>query len=197
MNVRSLSTAVFAGVVAGVLLTGCAGYAPATPRYQAAIPPGSTLVLEQALDVAPGRRKVYLQDGRVVQPGIVSGATRFRPLCWFTVEAADPATSEIRPDRFETGEVRRRVRAGLAPGAVITVAGASLDGLRLADGDDRGGGGPDYLTHELEIPLSSERQPRVQRLSCRVDYRADLPREMGLYAVEQALAGVARVEPPE
>ena len=182
-------TRTLAAIVTAVGLAACTGYAPSEPRYQTAIPAGSTLLLERELAVQPGRTRVYLQDGRVLEPALVPGASRFRPRCWLRVgPTPDSSAYTIRPDRFPTGEMRRQVHAGRNPAGQWTVASRSLAGIRLAEGK---GGGPGFLTHELTIPLNADDQPEVRELGCRVDYRVGGTREIGRHTIEQALGEVA------
>ncbi len=177
---------------AGLVLAGCTGYGPReAPRYQAAVPAGSVLELERELDVGPGSGRVYLQDGRVFSHAGASRTARFRPRCYFSVDQRGGGPRSIAPDRFRTGKMSRRVHARAEPASAVRVAATSMAGLRLADSER---GGPGFLTYELTIPLSSPDQPAVRRLTCQVDYRVGLSREIGVHDAREALGEVARLE---
>lgn len=184
-------------ILASALVAGCAGPSPLGPRDQDAVPAGSTLVLERALEVPGGSARVFLQDGRVVRDGLVSGMNRFRPRCSFGLERVDnePLMNTIEPDRFETGTAYNRayVRNHFEGG--VQVASAA-DGIQLAS-SERGGPGPGHLTHVVEIPLSSAQQPQVADLTCRQDLPPNWRGELGLQAIREATGDIVTIEPAE
>lgn len=192
---RFASSAVGAAATC-LLLAGCAMHPVEEPRFQTQIPEGSAIVLERSLEIAPGEQRVYMQDGRVLRPRTVQLGSRFRPRCWFRVTGSRDAGSPTRIEAgsFRTGEMRTRAHAYYGDTPDVKVASRSLAGLKLADA---AGGGVGFLTHIVEIPLSSSEQPHVQRLACEVDRRTGVHRTLGVHAIQQASGEILRVEMAE
>ena len=198
MNNRFNRTAALVAA-ATVVLAGCAtsGSGPFGERYQTPIPEGSTLVLEQALDVPSGAARVFMQDGRIVPRSLLSGTDRFQPVCSFGLErrGGEPLARTIEPDRFRTGPARNRAYVEAWPEQGVQVAGVSFGvGVGINVGGRRDGGGVGYLTYAVEIPLSSPDQPQVDDFTCEVDRPGNWRGKLGLEAIEQAAGGMVRVE---
>jgi len=191
--------AVHAGtaILAGALLAGCAGPSPLSPRDQAAVPAGSTLVLERALRVPGGSARVFVQDGRVMHGSLGSGMNRFRPRCSFRLERVgnEPLMNIIEPGRFETGTAYNRAHVRNRIGQGMQVASAA-DGMQLAS-RERGGPNPGHLTHVIEIPLSSQRQPQVAEFTCEQDLPPNWRGELGLHAIHEATGDIVTIEPAD
>jgi len=193
MHARIRSTAALA--VATVLAAGCAGTGPGPlgERYQTPIPEGSTLVLNETLELARGEARVFLQNGKVTQEGFFSGTNRFQPRCSFGLDRGGDArlVSKIEPDRFTTGPARTRAYVRGWPEEGVRVA--SLDGVQLAS---EGFGGPDpgYFTYEIEIPLSSSRQTQVDDFTCKVDKPRKWRGKLGLEAIREAAGDFVTVD---
>ena len=88
------------GVSALLLLAGCDYIAETSRTYhlQHDIPDGSVLVVEQPLQVAPGRRDIYIQYGRV-QP--FGGIDRFYPHCEIVLRHLSDDARVLSPGRYE------------------------------------------------------------------------------------------------
>ena len=194
MTARPARIVVLAAAV--LALAGCAtGPDPGAPRYQTRIPEGSVLVLERALELPPGRARVYLQGGRVA--GSASGIDRFEPSCSFGLERVgdEPLVETIEPDRFRTGAARNRDYADSSTTVGIGLARSTVSfafgiGFRFGVGGMGDGSG----SERLEIPLSSPRQPQVDDLTCTVDRPHRRGGRLGLEAIQQAAGDLVRVE---
>jgi len=175
--------ALLIGVIAGV--AGCAGDSVYGHRYETPIPEGSTVVLEQPLELASGSARAFMQSGEVIRPGLLSGVDRFRPVCSFGLEKVDdePLIRKIEPDRFETGEQYNTTHVRAWP----------AEGLQVAN---MGGAGPypGFLTYEVQIPLASPRQPQVDDLTCEVDRPPNWNGELGLETIAEAVGDIVRIE---
>lgn len=199
MHAPTRSTAALAA--ATVLVAGCAGTGPGPlgERYQTPIPEGSTLVLEQDLQVPSGEARVFMQNGRVMRDAVLGGMDRFKPRCSFGLErrGSERLVSTIEADRFTTGPARTRAYVRNWPDEGVQVAGRSLSfGFGLAMNDS---GGPDigYLTYVLEIPVSSPDQPQVDDFTCKVDKPKNWRGKLGLEAIREAAGDLVTVERAE
>lgn len=196
MHARIRSAAALAA--ATVLVAGCAGTGPGPlgERYQTPIPQGSTLVLEQDLQVPSGDARVFMQGGRVMRDAVLGGMDRFKPRCSFGLERQDGErlASTIEAARFTTGPARTRAYVRHWPEAGVQVAGASLSfGIGLAT-NDSGGADIGYLTYVLEIPVSAPGQPQVDDFTCKVDKPKNWRGKLGLEAIRQAAGDLVTVE---
>jgi hypothetical protein len=144
------------------------------------IPAGSTVVLRQALDVAPGRAAAYLQNGR--QIGKYEG-DRYVPSCRFRIKGDKDKPRVIKPDTFRVTGVRRGYEiVGLPPGRQVA-------GFMRASDD------PSYEIYSVNLELGSADQPAVWRLSCEKFYAWGeiFPTDISLGQVKQALGGVVQI----
>jgi hypothetical protein len=137
-------------------LAGCA-FSERTPSPYA-IPGGSRLHLNQALEIAPNTAHINVQFGR---PG---GVDLLEPFCSLLVSTLSTRPQLIRPGVFRIESVTQRMEPGdtvlSAKGERLRLASLNLAGVRLADADYTS---IDYVTN---IKLSSARQPQVRRMVC-------------------------------
>lgn len=144
------------------------------------IPPGSTVVLRQALDVPAGRAAAYLQNGQ--QIGKYEG-NRYLPACRFRIKGDKNEPRVIQPDSFKVTRVRPGYEiVGLPPG--LQVAGL------IWAGDD-----PSYEIYSVNLELESADQPAVWRLSCEKFYAFGeiFPTDISLGQVKQALGEIVEI----
>jgi hypothetical protein len=148
---------------------------------------GSRLQLLQPLDIPPGRTRLFIQHGKVLQG---NSADQYDTQCNFEVEDLSKQVQRIEPDSF----LIERVQALTEP-VVLTrpVMVAALGGVAsLAGvGDD----GASDIFQGYNFWLSSARQPQVMRLTCVGAY--DTPsdaRAPTLQEIRKTLAGIARIE---
>jgi hypothetical protein len=144
------------------------------------IPPGSTVVLRQALDVPAGKAAAYLQNGR--QIGKYEG-DRYLPACRFRITGGKNKPRVIEPDTFRVTRVRPGYEiVGLPPSWQVT-------GL-MRVGDD-----PSYEIYSVNLELKSADQPAVWRLSCEKFYAFGeiFPTDISLGQVKQAVGGVVQI----
>lgn len=182
--------------VAATLLAGCAGSGPGPfgERYQTEIPVGSTLVLNQPLELAAREARVFMQGGRVARDAVIGGLDRLRPRCSFGLEREgnERLISTLEPGRFTTGPSHTRAYVRNWPAEGVRVAGTSLSfGLAM---NSTGGPDPGYLTYVIEIPLSSPDQPQVDDFTCKVDRPGSWRGKLGLEAVREAAGDLVTVE---
>jgi hypothetical protein len=128
------------------LLAGCASTATSPHSFP---PPDSLIKLQQEVSVS-GKKKLYIQDGRVRER---AGVVVVEPYCHFTIDrvAADgdgDGNINLKPDTFEVTKAYR-VR-DLASSENIQYAGRA--------GSDR--------TLSTVIELIGGSQPEVTRLTC-------------------------------
>jgi hypothetical protein len=126
------------------LLAGCASTATSPHSFP---PPGSLVKLQQEVSVS-GKKKLYIQDGRVRER---AGVVVVEPYCHFTIDrvAADgDGNINLKPDTFEVTKAYR-IR-DLASSENIQYAGRA--------GSDR--------TLSTVIELTGGSQPEVTRLTC-------------------------------
>lgn len=193
------SQTIAAILAAATVLAGCTstGPGPLGPRYQTPIPEGSTLVLNEALNLDRGDARVYMQNGRVMSESVLGGMDRLKPRCSFGLEKQgdEALISTIEPDRFTTGPTRNRAYADNWPREGVQVASLSaVVGVGMnASAEDRGGSLAE-LTYVLEIPVSSSSQPQVDDFTCTVDRPAHWAGKLGLEAVREAAGNLVTVE---
>lgn len=149
---------------------------------------GSELVLKQALNVAPGKARVFVQDGGPAVGGRIlnGGFDQYRPHCGFEIERVDHGGFTIQPDTFRI----TRVQASLQP--VVMRAPVQVAGLWLANGMD--GNGSSAYHEGYHFWLASERQPEVRRMSCYGVYAE--PHDLKpptLQEIREALGGIAEI----
>jgi hypothetical protein len=121
------------------------------------IPVGSTVILNQPLDVPRYHARVFIQDGRVVSK---TGMNIYYPHCNFETSSVSDGTARIEPDRFLVTGIRLdEVEVVRRPGPVLMASLVLVDG-----GED--GGGPPPTSRLVHYRLHSERQPDVMRLTC-------------------------------
>lgn len=177
---------------ASLLAGGCAstGGGPYGEREETQVPAGSTLVLNERLEMPGTAARVYLQQGRVIR---FQDRDRFNPWCSFGLRRDDGGSlpAAIEPGEFRTGPAHNRVHARNAPSGGIRVASRSLSiGLASFSGP---GPGPGHLTWKIEIPLAADGQPHVDDLTCAVDRPPHWRGELGLESIRRALGGVATI----
>lgn len=122
------------------------------------IPVGSTVILNQPLDIPRYHARVFIQDGRVVSKARVN---LYYPHCNFEVATVSDGSARIEPDRFLVTGIRLdEVQVVRRTGPLQT---ASL--VVLVDGGEDGGG-PPPTSRLVHYRLHAERQPDVMRLTC-------------------------------
>jgi hypothetical protein len=121
------------------------------------IPVGSSITLNQTLNIPSGHARVFMQDGQVIPKGAVN---QYYPHCNFEVSTLSDGTGRIEPDTFlVTGQRQDEVQVVRQPTPVMV---ASL-GLMLAGEDD---GSPPPISRLVHYRLHSERHPDMRGLTC-------------------------------
>lgn len=180
----------FSGVL---VLAGCQGEVRQVAYSPAAVHAlkGTELVLHQALQVAPGKARVFIQEGAVPQarnPYLRGPVDQYRPHCAFEIESVDHAGVTIHPDSFRIRAVQESIQK------VVSRSPLHVAGLQLAIGLDSVGSGSYHQGYHLW--LDSERQPDVRRLSCYGVYAVPFDlRPPTLAEIRETLGGVAEIGP--
>jgi hypothetical protein len=143
---------------------------------------GAQLQVRQALPVAAGKARVFVQDG------VVSGGfDNYRTHCAFEIDNIDHDGATIEPDIFQVV----RVQHTLVP--VVQARPLMIAGPWRAAGIDGFGGSSSY--HEgYHFWIYSERQPQVMRMSCYGVYAQPYELEPPTLAdIRNALGGLAEI----
>lgn len=184
-----------------LLVAGCAStpYQQSSYMRDESVPPqGSTLVLQQPLELPSDKARVFLQHGRIIR---FQDRDRFEPVCSFGLrrEGDEPLIRTIEPDRFTIGPARSRANARAEPMPRILLASRrTIPGLlHLSTGMPDRGGGLGYLSFSIEIPLQSDIQPQVDNLICTIDRPAYWRGRVGVGAIRDALGDIAAIRPAE
>ncbi|OOG24213.1 hypothetical protein B1C78_09235 [Thioalkalivibrio denitrificans] len=174
-----------AGVALIVLaLTACA---PVTVKDEQSpysrIATGSTITLQQPIDIPRHAARVFIQDGRVVSK---TRMNIYYPHCNFEVRTLSDGTARIEPDAFLVTGFRLGYVTVVRRAAPLQVASTFL---MLADEDD---GGPPPISRFVHYQLGSERQPDVMRLTCHGGFADEWEaRYPSVAEIRQVLDGIA------
>ena len=147
-------------VIATLFLAACQTTPTGAPDSQFfGLGPGSTVVLNQSLDVPAKKSVAYVVEGRSVRK-----TRMYYPYCYFEMlrprsEFTQPTT--IEADTFSVKSVSRR--KDIASSGQIMFASVDV-GINLAGSFVGGGTNQHYLNTYIE--LESERQPQVKNLIC-------------------------------
>jgi hypothetical protein len=150
------------------------------PYYQ--VPVGSTLVLNEPLEIPSGEAGVYVQGGEVKSYWSVN---KYEGHCKFEMWNIVERRRVVKPDRFavqKVGRDREYVQA--------------RPGLRYAS-EDGSGGGPFVEIGKTLLYLHSPTQPNVYRMTCqRWDDFTD-PVPMSIRDIRKALGKRFSLELPQ
>jgi hypothetical protein len=114
------------------------------------VPVDSKLVLHRSIDVAPGQRAAYLQQGKLLPWYHVN---QYAPYCALALQASRDVAQSVSPDEFVIRNVSQRFLFTLA--------------ARLAHASrDRDGDGMTYEVVATVMDLHSGRQAEVRALTC-------------------------------
>ena len=134
-----------------LMMTACAT-PPAGPTFAFTVPAGSTLVLQQPVEVPAYRGRAYIQGGKVIR---FSKQDQYKPYCRLELRNVPETTFWVEPQTLEIYRVYREVEEV----SVDRVRLASLTTMLVSDG-----GGSSVMT--TVFSLRSARQPNIQRLVC-------------------------------
>lgn len=177
-------------LLAALILAACQPLVKRDENYPYYHPPaGTTVVVQQSIDVPPGRTRAFFQNG---DPVTYAERNRFHPSCEFEILTLDQTVRTIRPGEFRVKRVIIK-RDQVADSGKRMVAGIGI-GIGLGTGD-----GPGDIMEVVEMRLQSADQPDVYRLVCRggEDNPADA-RPPSIREMRTALGDYATLElPPE
>jgi len=151
---------VVAALSVALLLAACGPLSIRNEATRSYVPlRNASLELHRDIVVAPGRARVFFQDGEVL-PGI----NEYRPHCELTVRKLADRPQTIQADRFTVERVSADIVHVVSSGAVVVAVNAEF---RLAGGGGDGGGdGEGRLMKAYILYLHSDRQPEVLSLVC-------------------------------
>lgn len=174
-------------MVAALLLGGCDTLARQSAEYrqQHAIPAGSALVIEQAVPVAPGRRDVYIQYGRVQRSGIVD---RYALYCELVLRYLYDQARSVAPGRYLITSAEPYIdRHGVSHGTVWYAA----IGFGIGIGGDPA---PSPQLYALRLRLQGPPGSDVKELICGELYDPYEARYPTIDEIRAALGRVARLD---
>jgi hypothetical protein len=146
------------------------------------VPVGSKLVLHRTLQIAPGQRSAYLQQGKLLAWYDVN---QYAPYCALGVQAFRDVSQSVGPDVFVVGDVAQR--------SLFTLASRALP-FRHVSMERESGDGMTYEVVATVMDLRSTQQPEVRTLVCA---SWGLPQASSYVTVEKirrALGGYATLE---
>ena len=175
-------------VIVALLLAACGPLLIRNEATRGYVPlRNASLELHRDVVVAPGRARVFFQDG-VVQPGI----NEYRPHCELTTRKLADRPLTIQADRFTVERVSADIVHVVTSGAVVMAVNAEF---RLTGGGGGGGDGEGRLMKTYTLYLHSDRQPEVLSLVCGGAF--DLPAlatRPSLQDIQTALGDYATLE---
>jgi len=132
-------------------LTGCSYQAPKDIGSSFYSPPvGSTLTLNQSIEIPANNTQVRIQDGKIIKSYWSLDA--YYPNCNFELRDIAPVERTVKPDTFNISRVIRDTENVMLNRPTV-VAGS-------------GDGGPPTVDYMTIMELYSANQPDVVRISC-------------------------------
>ena len=142
---------------------------------------GASLVLNNDLNIAAGKARIFLQNGETS-----GGFDRYQPHCGFEIDSVRHQGAVINAGTFTITKVQLSIQR------VVSVEPVRVASLWLANGV--AGGGSQSYYKGFHLWLASADQPQVRRVSCYGVYAQ--PYELYPPTVEeirQALGSIAEI----
>lgn len=168
-----------------------------TPRFNDPLsqyydfPQGGRFVLNQRLEIPPGRASVRIQYGTIVPFGSVQEQD---PHCVFEIDSVRETPQYIEPDSFGIAHVSQT----MTPLGMATNSGFSLiHPAFAADFQTYDSSRPTQMFYRTTFKLHSRHQPGVRSMLCQSDQYAagvTIPRFLTVAEIRQALGGVFTLE---
>lgn len=175
-----------------VALAGCnttARYAGDENSPYYVVPPGSHVVLNQALTVPPGEAGVFIQNGQATPRGQVR---YYDPYCRFELKTVRSAPRSVAPDDMI---VRRSAQQILR--TYTRIPGPQYASLLLASEPGDRDDASTLQTFATLMHLDSQKQPEVDRLTCaRVWYRGEGDYYPTIAEIRSTLGNIATLRLP-
>lgn len=152
-------------------------------------PPGTRLILQQALVIPAGYASTYLQYGQALR---YAGINTYHPHCRFEVREVGEVPQTVAADEFRVTRASHEYRSTVRAGERIRLAAASA---RVTMGG-QDGGGPSPVAHVTLLKLKSVRQPNVLSLACGHWTYTPNDRFLNQSEIRQALGNLVRLELP-
>ena len=143
-----------------------------SPYFQ--VPEGSRLILDQPFSIPPGKARVFIQNGQVIN---TKDLDQYQHHCEFEINTLKDESQIIQPDEFYIYKTDHVIRWSQIP-----VMYASLGMLFQSDSP--------LVAYTNEYYLRSQKQPDVRALSClHWDDQADAY-HLSVDEVQQVLEGL-------
>lgn len=198
MSIHGIARRRLPGLILGVMLftggcasTGSGGYGS---NEESGLAAGSTVVLNERLDLRGHANRVYLQHGRVIR---FQDRDRFDPWCSFGLrrQGDEPLPPAIEPDRFRTGPAHNSAHARALPPEGVRVASRDLRFILATFSGP--GPSPGHVTHVVKVPLTADGQPQVRDLTCAVDRDTSWRGTVGVESMRAAVGDIVTIIPAE
>lgn len=176
---------------ATLALTACSNIIvtdPTSPLYVPSV--GSKVTVLQRLDVPPGTRRVFLQDGKVIRK---KDLDEYRVNCNFDIKTLDKTTRHVEPGSYSVTRVQRSNQS------IVQTRPVMLASLSMTVGFGGGGGdGPPMMFEQVRMHLQSEPPSDIRWLDCRGAIADPVNMELpGLAQIRATLGEYAHIDVPE
>lgn len=152
-----------------------------SPYYQ--IPPGSKLLLKQAVTIPPNDGRVYIQYGKVVSP---KEKDDYHAHCWFLSWKVLDRAQPIKPDTFTiTYSQQLEEVVSRQPDHLY-----AMNGMLGMDYD----GGPMALVYSTEMHIHSDRQPDIRRFICSHWEDPNDAQHLTVAEMQKAMGHIAQIQ---
>jgi len=146
-------------------------YPITSPHFQ--IPPGSRIILNEALTIPPNTARVYMQYGKVIAP---SEKDRYQANCWFLSWKLINTPQTIQPDTFVVTETQKN-EDYVENSSDLKLASASVSaevGVGIGIGAGTGGSkmqgpisdAPMAIEYTTQFHIHSDLQPDIRLFEC-------------------------------
>lgn len=146
-------------------------------------PPGSRLILNQAISIPAHSAHVVLQGGRVVSDKNIN---HYHPNCRLEVQKLSDSPQTLQPDEFVVRRARQETRTAWH--------GDQPRFARRVSSDSNGG--PSFFMYQTIFELQSVRQPQVRWMTCEQWGDPAIGQHLTLREIRKALGDVMRLELP-
>ena len=141
-----------------LFLTACAtgSYPVTSPYYR--IPPGSQVLLKQALTIPPNQARVYIQYGKVIK---AKDKEKYYPHCWFLSWKSLDTEQTIKPDTFTVIKTEKFENVVQTPTWYQYAGIYGGIGLGMKQDD-----GPTAVEYTTQLTIHSDTQPDIRQFAC-------------------------------
>ena len=174
-----------------LLLTACATepYPVSSPYYQ--IPPGSQVILKQALTIPPNQARSYIQYGKVIR---AKDKEKYYPHCWFLSWKALDTAQTIKPDSFTVLKTQKfeEVIQIHSPFMLASLHGSIGTGFGIGMNQDDGG--PTAVEYSTQLTIHSDAQPDIRQFVCSYWEDPVDGEHLTVAEIQKALGDIAQIQ---